>query len=167
MRYVWIAVVVIVAVVGVVIAIGYALPVEHRASGETSVKASPDSVFALLTDIDRYPEWRSGVKAVERLAAAAGKTRFREKSSDGDLTFVIDKADSPRQLVTRIDDPDLPFGGTWTFDLAPGEGGRTTVRITEDGKIFNPVFRFASRFILGYDATLKRYLSDITRRFAG
>ena len=165
MRYLWIALIVLVAVVAIVIAIGYALPVEHRASGEASVKASPDSVFALLTDIDRYPEWRSGLKSVERLPAAGGKTRFREKSSDGDLTFVIERAESPRQLVTRIDDPSLPFGGTWTFDLAPAEGGRTTVRITEDGKIFNPVFRFASRFILGYDATLKRYLSDIAKRF--
>jgi uncharacterized protein YndB with AHSA1/START domain len=167
MRYLRIALIVLFALVAIVIAIGYALPIEHHASGETSAKASPDSVFALLTDIDQYPEWRSGLKSVERLPPDGGKTRFREKSSGGELTFVIEKAENPRQLVMRIDDPGLPFGGTWTFDLVTAGGGRTTVRITEDGKIFNPAFRFASRFVLGYDATLKRYLADIAKRFPG
>jgi hypothetical protein len=34
----------------------------------------------------------------------------------------------------------------------------TSVRITEDGEVYNPVFRFVTRFILGETATIDAYL---------
>ena len=39
------------------------------------------------------------------------------------------------------------------------------VRITEDGEIYNPIFRFVSRFVMGYETTMKQYLSSIGRRY--
>ena len=69
-------------------------------------------------------------------------------------------------MVTRIVDDDLPFGGTWTYRLAAaGEG--TEVTITEDGEIYNPVFRVVSRFFIGYEATMTTYLDGLERRMAG
>lgn len=38
------------------------------------------------------------------------------------------------------------------------ENGKTLVRITEDGEVYNPFFRFMSRFVLGQTATLDAYL---------
>jgi hypothetical protein len=69
----------------------------------------------------------------------------------------------PRRMVTRIADPDLPFGGGWTFELEPADGpqGGTSVRITEDGEVYNPVFRFVSRFVLGHTRSMERYLADL------
>ena len=72
----------------------------------------------------------------------------------------------PRRLVTRIADEDLPFGGTWTYRLEP-DGGGTRVTITEDGEVYNPVFRFVSRFVMGHDATLRTYLDDLEAHMAG
>jgi len=64
--------------------------------------------------------------------------------------------------VTRIADPKLPFGGTWTYELSPAPE-RTSLRITEDGEVRNPVLRFVSRFVLGHTATIDRYLADLGR----
>ena len=69
-----------------------------------------------------------------------------------------------RRLVTRIADTGLPFGGQWTYELVPdGEGTRLT--ITEDGEVYNPLFRFVSRFVMGHTATIERYLDDVEKRF--
>lgn len=166
MKYLWISLAVIVLLVLIVVAVGYSLPVKHHATSETSVKVTPDSLFALLTDINGYPKWRD-VKSVEVLPVTDGKLRFREVSSNGPMTFVVEASDPPRRFVTRIDDKSLPFGGTWTYELTPGTDGRTTLRISEDGEVYNPIFRFVSRFVMGHDATMKQYLAAVSKRFPG
>src|SRR4051812_7170600 len=155
MRYVWIGVGTIAAIVLLVVVIGYALPVKHRAQGETTVKASAESVFALISGVEGFASWRDGVKSAEMIPSSDGRRRFRETSSDGVITYLIEAAEPNRRLVTRIDDKKLPFGGGWTYELTPTDGGRTQLRITEDGEVYNPVFRFVSRFIIGHDGTIK------------
>ena len=70
----------------------------------------------------------------------------------------------PRPFVARIADPDLPFGGTWTYEIAPAAGG-SRVKKTEDGEIYKPQFRFVARFILGYEGTIASYLAALEKRF--
>lgn len=69
----------------------------------------------------------------------------------------------PRLLVTRIADSDLPFGGSWTFELEP-EGAATRLTITENGEVYNPFFRFMARFVFGHEGTARAYLEDLRRR---
>lgn len=165
MKYVWITAAVIAALIIVVVAIGYSLPVRHRASGEATVKASPEAVFMLITGVEAFPTWRSGLKSTELLAPLGGKKRFREVLGDGTITYVIESVEPNRRLVTRIDDKSLPFGGSWTYEVVPATEGRTTLRIVEDGEVYNPVFRFVSRFVMGHDGTIKKYLAAVERRF--
>jgi hypothetical protein len=68
-------------------------------------------------------------------------------------------------MVVRIADPDLPFGGTWTYELKQEESG-TRVTITERGEVYNPIFRFMSRFVFSHTATLERYLAALRARAA-
>ncbi len=39
------------------------------------------------------------------------------------------------------------------------------LNITERGEIYNPIFRFVSRFILGYNRTMDAYLQNVSRKF--
>jgi hypothetical protein len=48
-----------------VVGIGALLPVRHRAMREQTVRASPPTVFKLITDVAQYPTWRSGVQRVD------------------------------------------------------------------------------------------------------
>jgi uncharacterized protein YndB with AHSA1/START domain len=155
---------VIVAIVVCVVVVGALLPVKHRAQAEATFDATPAQVFALITDISRFPAWRTNLRSAEQLPASPdGKPRFKETSGDGTISYVMEVADPPRQLVTRIDDKTLPFGGRWTFDVIPA-GTRTTLRVTEDGEVYNPLFRFVSRFVMGHDRGLKEYLAAAQRQ---
>lgn len=142
-----------------IIAFGYALPVTHAATREAGLPAPPDRVFAALTDVEAFPKWRSDVEAVE-VTARTPHLQWRERGSDGTIAFEVQESDPPRRLVTRIADRTLPFGGAWTFTLQP-EGGGTKLTITENGEVYNPLFRVMSRFVFGHTATIDRYLRDL------
>jgi uncharacterized protein YndB with AHSA1/START domain len=147
----------------VVVAIGAMLPVKHVASRSATLPASPEAVWRLITDINGFPAWRSDVKAVERLPDRDAKPVWVEDTTSGRITLAVDRAEPPRLLVLRIADPDLPFGGTWTYELSP-DGSRTVLKITENGEVYNPVFRFVSRFVFGHEGTIKGYLAAIEKR---
>lgn len=144
------------------VAVGLLLPVEHQASRERAYAVAPEVIFLAITAPAEYPRWRSGVERVEILPEETGKVRFRELGSDGAITYVFEEMVPTSLVVTRIADPSLPFGGAWTFDLTPVEGG-TLLRITEDGEVYNPIFRFVSRFVMGHHASIERYLADLGR----
>jgi len=147
----------------ILIAVGYTLPVKHRATVSATVAASPDRVYALITNVASFPSWRSDVQSVEIQPSTDGKRRWREVSKNGTIPFVAESEDPPNRLVGRIDSKSLPFGGTWTYELQP-DSGRTRLQITEDGEIYNPIFRLVSRFFLGYEGTLRQYVSDVERK---
>ena len=65
--------------------------------------------------------------------------------------------------LTVIADKGIPFGGSWDYRIAPdGTGSRIT--ITENGQVYNPIFRFVSRYVLGHTATLDKYLTALAAR---
>ena len=164
MKYVLIVAGILAAIILIVVVIGFALPVKHTATTEATINAPPKSVYLLITDIDRFPNWRPSIKRIERLPDSAGKTRFREFGGDGTILYEVESAEPDRRVVTRIADRSLPFGGSWTYEMIP-RGDSTTLRITEDGEVYNPVFRFVSRFVMGHDRTMKRYLGDVQTHF--
>ncbi|MGH9420710.1 MAG: hypothetical protein ACRD3J_12105, partial [Thermoanaerobaculia bacterium] len=71
--------------------------------------------------------------------------------------------DVPSHFVTVITDKGIPFGGSWDYRILPdGTGSRIT--ITENGEVYNPIFRFVSRFVIGHTATLDKYLSALAAK---
>jgi len=144
-----------------IVAVGYALPVQHVAFRIAGFRQPAAEIFGILSDPAHFPEWRSDVKTVEVLSTSP--LRWREHGGNGDITFVVEELVAPRRLVTRIDDRSLPFGGTWTYDLAP-DGAGTAVTITEHGEVYNPLFRFMSRFVFGQTATMDGYLTALQKR---
>ena len=155
----------LVAIVGIIALIGSRLPQSHVASRETSLPAPPDAVWQAITDVERYGTWRKDVSRIERLPDRAGKMTWVEHARGDRVTFVVERAEPPSVFVVRIADPDLPFGGTWTYVIAP-DGTGSRVKITEQGEVYNPIFRFMARFVFGYEATMAAYLSALDRKFA-
>jgi hypothetical protein len=155
----------LVVIVAVVALIGSRIPQSHVASREAWLQASPDAVWRAITDVEQYGTWRKEVSRVERLPDRAGKITWTEHARGDRVTFTVDRAEPSSLFVVRIADPDLPFGGTWTYEVSPhGEGCR--LRITEHGEVYNPIFRFMARFVFGYEGTMKAYLSALENKFA-
>ncbi|MFL5567434.1 MAG: SRPBCC family protein [Gemmatimonadaceae bacterium] len=165
MKYVLMAAGGLVLIVLVVLLIGWMLPVTHRASSEATYRATPEQIFKLITDVESFPQWRPSVKKVEALPTANGHGQFREIGKNGSILFEVDSIVQNQRVVTRIADRSLPFGGRWTYEIIP-RGDSTSLRITEDGEVYNPLFRFVSRFIFGHTATIDEYLRDVGRRVA-
>jgi uncharacterized protein YndB with AHSA1/START domain len=166
MRYVLIAVGILAVVVGAVAVIGWSLPTHHRVTLRRAYRATPSALFALISDVRAFPSWRSDVKTVEVLPEDGGRLRWREGTKNGSpITYALEQSVPDQLLVGRIADEHLPFGGSWTYELAPDTPNVTTLSITEDGEVYNPIFRFVSRYVMGQSATIERYLDDVAKRF--
>ncbi|HJR61668.1 MAG TPA: SRPBCC family protein [Vicinamibacterales bacterium] len=148
------------ALVIVVVAVGYALPQNHVAARTATFALPADQVFAAIADVARYPAWRGEVTRVE--VVRTDPLQWREHSGGDVITFEVAESRPPHHFRVRIADPDLPFGGTWTYTLAP-EGSGTRLTITEHGEVYNPIFRFMSRFVFGHTATIDRFLAQLSR----
>jgi hypothetical protein len=157
MKWFIIAVVTFVAMVCLVLAIGFMLPVSHIASRTARLKASPEAVWDV---INGPPDWRPDVRSFNSLPLRDGRQAWTEISKDGRAsTYERIESVPPRRTVTRMD-PGLPFGGTWTYEIVPDENG-SLLTITENGEVYNPVFRFVARFVMGHTASIDAYLKAL------
>jgi uncharacterized protein YndB with AHSA1/START domain len=146
------------------VAAGFMLPREHRATSLAVLPAPPDSVWDVIRDLERVPSWWPEVTSAARLPDKNGEQRFQQTFDDFTMTLVVKESVRPSRLRTEIDAPaGSPFGGSWIYELARADGG-TEVRLTEDGWIANPLFRVITR-ITGYHRTLDHYLTALGPRF--
>ena len=154
----------VVALVVIVLGIGMSIDERHTITRTRTLPHPPSEVWAVIRDFGRAPEWQPGVESVERVEGESSET-WRMSGSFGDMPIRVEDEVAGYELVTRIVDDDMPFGGTWTYQLEPvEEGARLT--ITEDGFVRNPFYRFASRYVFGYDRTVEEYLEALSQRLA-
>lgn len=138
---------------------GSVLPEKHTATASREFNAKPETVWAVLADFSQWPQWRSDLKEIR-----TETNTFTEISTNGDsIEFRIDEFSAPERIVTRIITPDLPFGGSWTYELQPTESG-CRLTITENGEVYNPLFRFMSKYMFGHTSTMEQYLEDLSKK---
>jgi hypothetical protein len=153
-----------IAVVAIlIVVVGYSLPRAHSVTRATTVPLPPESLYAVLLDVERYPSWRPGVKSLQRHPDRDGRPAWTEEVSGMKIPLYFERLEPPSLLVSRIADPSLPFGGTWTYRITAAPGG-SALTITEDGEVYNPFFRFMSRFVFGHTATLDQFVKDLDGR---
>ena len=135
MRWLMIIVGGLVLVVGMVVALGAMLPRHHQVSRTLRVKRSPAEVWPVL---------------LQATQASAVPVDVLERRP-------------PHRLITRVTETEKNFGGTWTIaiDATPPSG--SSITITEDGWVANPIFRFVSRFVIGHHATLDGLLKQLAK----
>lgn len=151
----------VIVAVGVVVLVGRSLPVDHEATCTVRLNQPAQAIWDAITGIEQFPNWRPGLKKVELAPSEDGAVRWREFDRQGDIGYEIAAADPPKRLVTRITDAGLPFGGTWTWTLEPRADGGTLLTVTENGHVYNILFRVISRFVIGHTATMRKILAAL------
>jgi hypothetical protein len=144
MKWVIVGVAVVVGVVVVVAIVGALLPRNHIASRTLHVRRAPPDVWPVVMELT-------------------------ERSS---VPVDILERQPPYRLVSRVTEAEKNFGGTWTIAIgatpdpstSSGPGG-STITITEDGWVANPIFRFVSRLVIGHHATMDALLTQVAKRF--
>jgi uncharacterized protein YndB with AHSA1/START domain len=164
MKWLLIAVAAVLGLGVVIYLVGAFLSTEHVATVEAQYRAPIDEVYALIENVERGPSWRTGLERVEVLSAPGEPLQWREHTSFGPIVMRRDEAVAPTRIVATIADTTGGFGGRWVYELTPHDGG-TTLRITEHGEVYSPLFRFMSRFVFGHHRTLEQYARDVGRNF--
>jgi hypothetical protein len=136
MKWLLLVVIALVVLVAVVALIGATLPRNHVASRSLALRRPADQVWPVMM----------------QATAAAG------------VPVDVVESDPPRRQVTRVKDTEKMFGGTWTITITPSSTG-STVTITEDGWVGNPIFRFVSRYVMGHHATMDGMLKQVAKQF--
>jgi len=148
----------IAAAIMAVIVIGLLLPKRHVVTRSASFRATPEQLFRLISG---EQNWRPDVLRCETPTEADGCVLQRETTRNGEtVTYELTGRVEPVSIQRRIVTKNLPYSGTWIFSLTPA-GESTVVQITEDGEVYNPVFRFVSRFIIGQTRTIDTYLRNL------
>lgn len=140
MKIALVVVAALIALIVIVCAVGAMLPKRHSVTRSALIARPPADVYALIRELAEHG------------------------NGDG-IHYEIVEDQPPHRFVTRIADKDLGYGGSWTYQLAPENGG-TRVTITEDGEVTNVFFRFMSRFVFGHTATMDKYLAALQKRLA-
>ncbi len=117
------------ALIAIVAICGMMLPEKHTASRMARYRQPPEKLWIAIANY----------------------------KGDESLGTKVEESDPPRRLVTRVIDPHHNFGGTWTWEIQPASDG-SLLRITEDGEVYNPIFRFVSRFVIGHTKTMETAL---------
>ena len=146
---------------------GSRMPREHRSVVRVVLKAGRAAVWTALTDYAAMPAWWPAVKAVRTEELPDGTELTWNKDSHGqEIPFRTGESRANEKLVRVIAKDDLPFGGTWTVELADAPGGGTRLTLTEDGFINPPIFRAIATWFIGLDATQKDFTANLEKRLA-
>lgn len=164
MKWVIIAIGVLVGLVAVVTVIGMLLPKQHAAKRSAKFNQSAQTIWDAIRNFETLPSWRPEVQSVEKQPDRNGHPVWMEVSKMGSMPYEVTVFEPPTKMVTVIADTTLPFGGSWTYEIQEAAGG-SQLTITEDGEIYNPIFRFIARFIFGYHATMETYLKNLGKKF--
>ena len=130
----WIAIIAggMLALVAGIAIVGLMLPRTHKASRTLRVNRTPAEVWPVLL----------------------------QATQASDVPVDVLESAPPHRLVTRVTEKETNFGGTWTIAIDGAPAG-STVTITEDGWVANPIFRVVSRFVIGHHATMDGILKQV------
>ena len=149
-----------------------AQPVTRRIDTEILIQASPERVWAVLTDFAAYPEWNPFIVSLEGEPEWGERLRVRIRTGDGkEHVFkpVVLQATAPTRLrwLGRVGVPGL-FDGEHDFELV-SQGGAMLLhqRETFQGFLVPLLWRqVGSATLAGFEA-MNRALKARAERAAG
>ena len=92
----------VVALIVALAVIGLFVDRRHIASVRATLRQTPDVVWGVIADHESAPEWRAGLKRVERLPDRAGSPSWVEVGRHGRLPFAVTVSERPRRYATQI-----------------------------------------------------------------
>jgi polyketide cyclase/dehydrase/lipid transport protein len=163
MKILGVIVLVLLIACGLVYADGARMPSTHTVSVSGVVQAPQDKVFALITNVKNADSWRPEVKSVTTLDPEHGRDHWVEHLAYHQyMTLLATETVAPTLRRVKLDEPKAKYGGTWTYELSPGPSAASTkVKITEDGYINPPLYRFMMARVMGPTKNLDTYLKDL------
>jgi uncharacterized protein YndB with AHSA1/START domain len=134
------------------------------ASGEVQIAASPETVWAVLSDLPNWPTWNADVRSMSLLGPLQPGTEFRWKSGSASLRSELQVVDPPREIAWT--GTTIGIRAVHVFRFRPQDGG-TLARSEESFSGLIPrVLKSYSRKTLrrGIDSVLGALKTEAERR---
>ena len=156
----------LIVLVGALYLYARSIPAHQTHTRTTTLKQTPDAIFALLTDLPNFPKWNHNMEKIEMLPPIDGKEATRQ-TFKGNMTMTIITSEStpPKHLVRSMGDIGGPFEGSWTYEITPTADGSQVV-LTEQSTMNNAFFRLMAKLfgptkymdehLAGHGETLRR-----------
>jgi hypothetical protein len=129
-------------------------------SATTVINASPETIWAILTNAPGYPEWDPGVDRIEGQIAPGEKITAFTKLSPGRAFPVKVTEFVPGQKMTWTGGMPLGlFKGERTFTLAPQDNGATKFSVRE---VFSgPLLPLIGRSLPDLNAAFEQFAAGL------
>jgi ribosome-associated toxin RatA of RatAB toxin-antitoxin module len=124
------------------------MTVAEQATEHMTVSSPPERCYAVVSEIERYPEWAGAVKEVEvlerdqegRPTLVAFRTAAFGRSTNYKLAY--DYSEAPRVLAWRLVQGDITsrLDGSYVFDPAEGGGTEVTYHLEVELRVPLPGF---------------------------
>jgi hypothetical protein len=144
--------------------VAFLLPARTEHTRSAELHQTPEAIFAVLSDVEKMPQWNRNIKAVDILPSIDGREATRQTFRDGmSVTIITSENLAPTHLVRETWDSAAPFSGSWSYDIAPtSDGSKVTIR--EKSEIRNPFFRLMV-LMFGPAKYLNENLTDLGQHF--
>src|ERR1700704_5106243 len=98
-----------------------------------TIRARPETVWALLTDAARYPQWNSTVEKIDGRIAAGEKVTVHAKATPGRaFPLTVTAFVPPQRMVWTGGMPLGLFTGTRSYTLTPTSQGEVEFAMREE-----------------------------------
>lgn len=132
-------------------------------SATTTIHASPETIWRVLTDAPSYPEWDPSVDRIEGTIASGEKITAYTKLSPGRAFPVTVSEFAPGQKMTWTGG--MPFGlfrGVRTFTLTPQADSGVEVAVRE---VFSgPLLPIFGRSLPDLTETFEQFVAGLKAR---
>jgi uncharacterized protein YndB with AHSA1/START domain len=140
------------------------IPAHQTHTRTTTLKQTPDAVFALLTDLPNFPKWNRNMVKLEMLPPVDGKEATRQTfKGNMQMTIITTESMPPKHLVRSMGDIGGPFEGSWTYEISPTADGSEIV-LTEQATMNNAFFRLMVK-LFGPTKYIDEHLGDMAKHF--
>lgn len=138
----------------------------HHVEAEAVYDRPADMVWQVMTDYASMPTWSPTISKAESLGVKDGKPAWHLEMKDGHFIDVSIDESAPHKLFrTTVLDTDTPYSGSWTLSLSAA-GNKTAVKLTQEGTIKSPFWRFVTHYITGEDTAIKQTLAQTGEELA-
>ncbi|MFL2746005.1 MAG: hypothetical protein ACJ0A9_01605 [Dehalococcoidia bacterium] len=119
-------------------------------------------LWDLATDFANQATWRTGVIKIEKISDVSGRNIWKEFNSNGQVMKIETLEYSPmRRVVRRLINENEGGEIIWIYDFAE-VGEISTLTVSEEGKLLNPILKLISKFNSSKTKVLNMYFQDIS-----
>jgi hypothetical protein len=138
-----------------------------RFAAAATIRARPETIWALLTDAAGYPQWNSTVKRIDGHIAADGKITVHAKSATKNtpgraFPLRVTEFVPLRRMTWAGGMPLGLFTGTRNFVLTPTASGDVTFAMDETYR--GPLAPLITRSIPNLQPAFDTFAADLKRR---